>query len=133
MERKHKQVTSVATSVTNLSHHEHSVHQELLSGQLHRLKMPLPQVPCLETMRMASKKLQCFLHQQMHIHVAKQVTAATFFRYQMVAARLCEMSSWSTMTMLTGTVVKFGQTSALALPLIVDFFVRAREERFKSG
>ena len=65
MERKHKQVTSVATCVTNLSHYEHSVYQELLSGQLHRLKMPLPQVPCLETLRRASKKLQCFVQQHM--------------------------------------------------------------------
>ena len=56
MERKHKQVTSVATCVTNLSHYEHSVYQELLSGQLHRLRMPLPQAPCFETMRAASKK-----------------------------------------------------------------------------
>ena len=53
MERKHKQVTSVATCVTNL---RHSVCQELLPGQLHRLRMPLPQVPCFETMRAASKK-----------------------------------------------------------------------------
>ena len=66
MERKHKQVTSVATSVTNLRHYEHSVYQELLSGQIHRLKLPLPQVPCLETKSMATKKLQCFLEQHMH-------------------------------------------------------------------
>ena len=65
MERKHKQVTSVATCVTNLSHYEHSVYQELLSGQLHRLRMPLPQVPCFETMRAASKKPQCFVQQHM--------------------------------------------------------------------
>ena len=95
MERKHKQATSVATCVANLSHYEHSVFQELLSGQLHRLRMPLPQVPCFETMRAASKKapmLRTTAHARKH--VAKQFTAVTLSCYQLVAACLCEMSSW---------------------------------------
>lgn len=44
MERKHKQVTNVATNIANLSKYEKSVYFELLSGQLHRLKAPLPPV-----------------------------------------------------------------------------------------
>ena len=63
MERKHKQVTTCATSVQILVHYEHSVYQELLGAQLHRFKVPLPEIPCLETSRMASKKLQSFVQQ----------------------------------------------------------------------
>ncbi|CAE7839415.1 unnamed protein product [Symbiodinium sp. CCMP2592] len=45
MERKHKQVTAVATKVTNLSHFEQSVYTELLGEQLHRMaRTPLPEV-----------------------------------------------------------------------------------------
>ena len=65
MERKHKQVTNVATNVANLSKYEKSVYLELLSGQLHRLKAPLPPVPCLERDGKASAKLKTFLQQHM--------------------------------------------------------------------
>ena len=65
MERKHKQVTSVATSIANLSKYEQSVYFELLSGQLHRFKAPLPPVPCLEKDSEASTKLKTFLKQHM--------------------------------------------------------------------
>ena len=45
MERKHKQVTAVATKITNLKYFEQSVYTELLGEQLHRMgRTPLPRV-----------------------------------------------------------------------------------------
>lgn len=68
MERKHKEITLVATRIQNLKSFEKSVLTEVLSLQLHNMEQMLKQEAALEHLSKAPQKLVAWLKQHLGLH-----------------------------------------------------------------